>query len=126
MSKALNLGKKEKEKKKMKSKLASIKNATVNLNSNTDNIANQLQDYNAIEVVNVIANRRSDGYRLTPAAKRLLIMRKFQDELSARDTALLIRVLNEIDAAEDKQNGGVSGTMSFSWTDTTAKDVDKQ
>ena len=110
----------------MKSKLASIKNATVNLNSNTDNIANQLQDYNAIEVVNVIANRRSDGYRLTPAAKRLLIMRKFQDELSSRDTALLIRVLNEIDAVEDKQNGGVSGTMSFSWTDTTAKDADKQ
>lgn len=107
-----------------KSKLDRIKGYS-NIERLEDKQSDDLKCVSSIDVVNIIANRRSDGYRLSPAAKRLLIMRKFQDDLSARDTALLIRVLNEIDALEDKQNGGVTGTMSFGWLDTTAKDADK-
>ena len=77
-----------------------------------------------IEVLNILGSKRADSYRLSPAAKRLLVIRKLKEDMSARDLALLIRVLNEIDAAEDKANGGVSGTMSFGWIDSSASDVE--
>ena len=100
-------------------------NKSERMNNDKVNTTSQsLSSSNIVNVLNIVASKRSDSYRLTSGAKRLLIMRQLQKDLSPRDLALLIRVLNEIDAAEDKANGGVTGTMSFGWIESQASDVE--
>lgn len=94
------------------------------MNINVDKI-NQLQkndnqNYNddvsllaSCEVVNHIAAKHRSAYRLSPGAKRMLILKRL-DKCNDKDFALLMRLLNEIDKADDNNNP-TDNNVTFTW-----------
>ena len=94
------------------------------MNINVDKI-NQLQkndnqNYNddvsllaSCEVVNHIAAKHRSSYRLSPGAKRMLILKRL-DKCNDKDFALLMRLLNEIDKLDDSNNTN-DKNVTFTW-----------
>ena len=94
------------------------------MNINVDKI-NQLQkndnqNYNddvsllaSCEVVNHIAAKHRSSYRLSPGAKRMLILKRL-DKCNDKDFALLMRLLNEIDKLDDSNNTD-NKNVTFTW-----------
>ena len=94
------------------------------MNINVDKI-NQLQkndnqNYNddvsllaSCEVVNHIAAKHRSAYRLSPGAKRMLILKRL-DKCNDKDFALLMRLLNEIDKQDDSSNP-TDNNVTFTW-----------
>ena len=95
------------------------------MNINVDKI-NQLQkndnqNFNddvsllaSCEVVNHIAAKHRSSYRLSPGAKRMLILKRLDSCTNNRDFALLMRLLNEIDKADDNNNP-TDNNVTFTW-----------
>ena len=95
------------------------------MNINVDKI-NQLQkndnqNFNddvsllaSCEVVNHIAAKHRSAYRLSAGAKRMLILKRLDSCTNNRDFALLMRLLNDIDKADDSSNP-TDNNVTFTW-----------
>ena len=79
---------------------------------------------NSVEIMNEISLKNPSSFRLSFAAKRMLILQMLDKTDNVKDRVLLIKTLNEIDALEDKSNGGVRDRdITFTWA-STATDAD--
>lgn len=80
--------------------------------------------YNNVGVLNNLASENLDQFRLTPGAKRMLILKRLDTCVSDKDFVSLMRLLNEIDAEEDKRNGGIrDNNLTVAWSDSSDADI---
>lgn len=94
--------------------------------NNCDNAMNDVSLLASCEVINHIASQHPASYRLSAGAKRMLILKRLDTCKSDRDFALLMRLLNDIDAAEDKSHGGLSGKeITLTWASASDTEVVK-
>ena len=85
---------------------------TTKENNNSYNYA--LKYVNDAEGLNELAKHHPSCYRLSAGAKRLIILNALDKATTAKDIALLVRTLNEIDIQEDKENGGLRAGHNIS------------
>ena len=94
--------------------------------NNCDNVKNDVSLLASCELMNEIGHKNSSSFRLSPAAKRMLILKRLDTCKSDRDFALLMRLLNDIDAAEDKSHGGLSDKeITLTWAAASDAEVVK-
>lgn len=80
--------------------------------------------YNNVGMLNNLASENLDQFRLTPGAKRMLILKRLDTCVSDKDFVSLMRLLNEIDAEEDKRNGGIKdNNLTVAWSDSSDADI---
>ena len=80
--------------------------------------------YNNVGVINNLASENLDQFRLTPGAKRMLILKRLDTCVSDKDFVSLMRLLNEIDAEEDKRTGGIrDNNLTVAWSDSSDAEV---
>lgn len=80
--------------------------------------------YNNVGVLNNLASENLDQFRLTPGAKRMLILKRLDTCVSDKDFVSLMRLLNEIDAEEDKRTGGIrDNNLTVAWSDSSDADI---
>ena len=80
--------------------------------------------YNNVGVINNLASENLDQFRLTPGAKRMLILKRLDTCASDKDFVSLMRLLNEIDAEEDKRTGGIrDNNLTVVWSDSSDADI---
>ena len=97
---------------------------TTRENNNGYNYA--LKYVNDAEGLNELAKHHPSCYRLSPGAKRLIILNALDKATTAKDIALLVRTLNEIDIQEDKENGGLrDNRITLTWAAASDADVVK-
>lgn len=97
---------------------------TTRENNNSYNYA--LKYVNDAEGLNELAKHHPSCYRLSPGAKRLIILNALDKATTAKDIALLVRTLNEIDIQEDKENGGLrDNRITLTWAAASDADVVK-
>lgn len=92
-----------------------------NNNGLDDNNKSLLTLANQVEVLNKLAeNSSTNAFRLSIALKRRLILQRIDNCQSNKDFVMLMRLLDEIDKAEDKSQGAFKDQHnSFGWTDST-------
>ena len=94
--------------------------------NNNDNVMNDVSLLASVELMNEIGHKNSSSFRLSPAAKRMLILKRLDTCKSDRDFALLMRLLNDIDIAEDKRNGNLPDKeLTFTWASASDAEVVK-
>ena len=80
--------------------------------------------YNNVGMLNDLASENLDQFRLTPGAKRMLILKRLDTCVSDKDFVSLMRLLNEIDAEEDKRTGGIrDNNLTVAWSDSSDAEV---
>lgn len=80
--------------------------------------------YNNVGMLNNLASENLDQFRLSPGAKRMLILKRLDTCQSDKDFVSLMRLLNEIDAEEDKRNGGIrDNNLTVAWSDSSDAEV---
>lgn len=80
--------------------------------------------YNNVGVLNNLASENLDQFRLSPGAKRMLILKRLDTCVSDKDFVSLMRLLNEIDAEEDKSTGGIrDNNLTVAWSDSSDAEV---
>lgn len=80
--------------------------------------------YNNVGMLNNLASENLDQFRLTPGAKRMLILKRLDTCVSDKDFVSLMRLLNEIDAEEDKSTGGIrDNNLTVAWSDSSDADI---
>ena len=79
---------------------------------------------NNVGMLNNLASENLDQFRLSPGAKRMLILKRLDTCVSDKDFVSLMRLLNEIDAEEDKRNGGIrDNNLTVAWSDSSDAEV---
>lgn len=105
----------------MNVKLSKIKEIQKN---NNLTLKSDVTVYNNVGMLNNLASENLDQFRLTPGAKRMLILKRLDTCLSDKDFVSLMRLLNEIDAEEDKRNGGIrDNNLTVAWSDSSDAEV---
>ena len=80
--------------------------------------------YNNVGVLNNLASENLDQFRLSPGAKRMLILKRLDTCVSDKDFVSLMRLLNEIDTEEDKRTGGIrDNNLTVAWSDSSDAEV---
>ena len=105
----------------MKNILDKVK--TIQQNNNLT-LKSDVTVYNNVGMLNNLASENLDQFRLTPGAKRMLILKRLDTCVSDKDFVSLMRLLNEIDAEEDKRNGGIrDNNLTVAWSDSSDAEV---
>lgn len=105
----------------MNVKLNKIKEIQKN---NSLSLKSDIAVYNNVGMLNNLASENLDQFRLTPGAKRMLILKRLDTCVSDKDFVSLMRLLNEIDAEEDKRTGGIrDNNLTVAWSDSSDAEV---
>lgn len=105
----------------MNVKLSKIKEIQKN---NNLTLKSDVTVYNNVGMLNNLATENLDQFRLSPGAKRMLILKRLDTCVSDKDFVSLMRLLNEIDAEEDKRTGGIrDNNLTVAWSDSSDAEV---